>query len=321
MVIPQSGRYRPLLREIPPSFPDWTRDVGHYDANGFSLEYVKRFEPHNRDGLLSSIIADDVWDSEGTVTLTEGGGETAATYDKIIIQLDREAAPEEVFTVFNNRGSIDDLVKGDSVGHEILIKAEIQILEAVESELENTYRAVVLKAALPLTVGDEIIRGHRIPRVKFDVAGSIKALRATLVNGEFGDRKVFGLYNSVFLDRGRDQGLQVGDLLRVSRNLNVRNADSPLEYDPKPVGIIKIVHADHNVSTAVVMRETDTLIAGDRTIGPDTGPLVRDGEDGLEEGSEENAEESTEASPVDESANSSSSGSSSDDESEFEDSQ
>ncbi|MDZ4677141.1 MAG: LysM peptidoglycan-binding domain-containing protein [Oligoflexia bacterium] len=266
VVIPPKYKSKPVLKKIPPSFPDWNRGFGdQYDTNGFSTEVLSRYKmgPAPKSAV-QSIIVDKLWASQGKVVEMEGGLTVASTYQFIILKLKTAAQPGDMFTVFSDNGPIEDEVDDIEVGVEIQTRAEVEIVEPIDGN-ENTYRALVKFTVLPVRIGDNVIVGQNITRVEFDVEGPQSAVAARIINGEWGKRRVFSLHNVVFLNRGEQDGLQVGMLLPVIKNVRLRNKESIVKYDTKPIGTLKVVHVGSRVSTALIVAEFDAIIPGDET--------------------------------------------------------
>jgi len=189
-----------------------------------------------------------------------------------MLKLDGSAQRGEIYTVFVNAGPVSDptnLVNIVSAGTQVETRAEAEIEELIEGT-SDTYRAMITFTALPVRVGDHVRKGKLIARADFDLHGTPSNVSATIMNGELaggdnGDRAVFGLHAVVFLNRGDQDGLQIGSLLPVIKNIRLRNPDSDLAYDPKPIGMLKVVAVSGHVSTAVIVAERDAIIPGDET--------------------------------------------------------
>src|SRR5260221_415909 len=96
--------------------------------------------------------------------------------------------------------------------------------------------------ALTVRVGESVRPGKGITRAIFDSKGPMSSISARIVNGEMSSRAVFGLHNIVFLNRGSEDGLQVGNILPVLKNVRARNPSAVVRADPKPIGTLKVVN-------------------------------------------------------------------------------
>ena len=95
-----------------------------------------------------------------------------------------------------------------------------------------------------------------------------------MINGQYNHREVMALHDLVYLDKGTQDGLQVGSLLNVIKNSRLRNSNSIIKFDPKPIGLLKVVAVDSHVSTATIITEYDAIVPGDETSVPTDNELT-----------------------------------------------
>ncbi|MCC6277251.1 MAG: LysM peptidoglycan-binding domain-containing protein, partial [Oligoflexia bacterium] len=265
IVIPRGKQSRPVLQTIPPSFPGWQQESGDYNQNGFSKSIVNRYQLSAvPQSALASLILERPWESQGEVVEMEGGLGVASNYQMIIVEIPQGASPGAIYTVYSINDEIEDPVTDDDVGVEIYTRAEIEINESIEGS-PNSYRALVKKAVLPVRIGDQLVVGNQIARIEHDTNGAQSSVSARIVNAEHGNRKNLILHSVVFLNKGSADGLTVGSLLPVIKNVQLRNSDSRIKFDSKPIGLLKVAHVSERVSTAVVVEEKDPIIPGDET--------------------------------------------------------
>jgi len=267
IIIPPPKKRRPVLTKIPDSFPDWRDKTGTYDSAGFSMEVFKPIEEHRAQSAVPALIVETPWDSNGKVVEMDGSSTVASTFQTVIIKTDVPTQKGDYFTVFSNNGKIYDPIEGGKVGTEVESRAEVQIEEPIEGTTD-TFRGIITYTASPVRIGDLVKHGQHLERADFDNHGTPSNVAARIVNGEMNDRTVFGLHAVVFLNKGAQDGLQVGSLLNVLKNVRTRNPSSILRVDPKPIGLLKVVALDAHVSTAVIVAEKDAIIPGDETAVP-----------------------------------------------------
>lgn len=264
LAIPPPRRIRPVLNKFPKSIPDIFTESKGFDENGFSKEVLVKTPDKNFITPVASIISDQKWESIGEVIEMEGSTTVASTFQIILVNLKAQAKRGDFFTAYSYEGKVEDPISGGTVGYEIATRGEIQILEAVD-QLPDTYRALVKNAALPINIGNDLRPGRLITRTTLASSGPPSQVAARIVNGEHGNRRVFSLHSTVYLNRGSSDGIQVGSMLNVIKNVRLRNEDAVLRFDPKPIGILKVVHAGEHVSTAVITAERDSVMPGDET--------------------------------------------------------
>jgi hypothetical protein len=261
--LPPSSRKHARVSEIPPSFHSAFESDSHYDKNGFAIEENKP-KSLPQLGTIPSIILEQTWDEAGKVVELEGNSTVASDYQNVILQSSVELHKGDFITVFSDNGSIDDPVTGSQIGVEVQTRGLVEITESVEGAPEH-YRGFVTHTELPIRIGDMIKIGKNIFKTAFDVHGPASNISARLLNGEFGKRKILGLHNVVYLNKGSEDGLQAGNILNVLKNVLTRNEKSIIKFDPKPIGRLKIVHLDKHVATAIIVEEKDAIMPGDET--------------------------------------------------------
>lgn len=266
IVIPPGIRSRPVLNKIPPSFPESNRPRGSYDRKtGFAKDGLVRVQPKITPGAIPSIVVEKAWDPDGKIIELEGDSTVASTYQNVIIKLSGPAKIGDTFTVFSTNGKVTDPTTGYTIGVDLETRAEIEVEDEVNSGSENTYRGVITFTDLPVRLGDSVKSGRLITRSNFEAIGPMSAVAARIVNGEANKRAVLGLHNIVYLDKGTEDGLQPGNLLYVLKNIETRNPNTVLDFDSRPIGIIKTVEVEPHVATAIIVTEKDAIMPGDMT--------------------------------------------------------
>ena len=263
LTIPAPTKRGSKVGQIPPSFREWKSTANKYDQNGFAVEGAHKIHKTPRLSL-TSIILENPWVAEGKILEMEGDTTVASTYQNLIFSSQGNLQKGDFFTVFSDNGTIDDPVTGEHLGTEIQTRGVIEVLEAVQGA-QGMFRAEVIYAGLPIRIGDHLKGGKNITQVEYSRGGAESGVSARIVNGEFGKRRVLSLHNIVYLDKGDQDGLQVGSLLNVLKNTKLRNAKSIVGFDPKPIGTLKVAHVDHHVSTAIIISEKDAIQPGDET--------------------------------------------------------
>jgi hypothetical protein len=107
-------------------------------------------------------------------------------------------------------------------------------------------------------------------------------VEARIIGGEYDEnRKVIGENSVVYLDQGSNVGLKPGDILPVQARRGERREDTKFPDWRRPIGILKIVKVERNVSTAIVVEAQEEITPGDRTGGalPEHARPIRFGDD------------------------------------------
>jgi hypothetical protein len=289
IVIPPGRKSRPVLTHIPPSFPDTSSPVGKYDAAGFAVDGLKVAEKKIIAGPVPSIVVERSWDADGKVIEMEGDTTVASTYQNVIVKLKNKVNLGDYVTVFSTNGKITDPTTDNTIGVELETRAELAIIESMSAD-DNIYRATVAYTALPVRLNDSVKLGRLITRTTYERTGEEVSVAARIINGETNNRKVFGLHNVVYLDKGNADGLKVGSLLPIIKNVETRNPDTVIKFDSKPIGELKVVEVEAHVATAVIINEQDAVRPGDMTAlieeksgeKPDSGDEQKPEDNGLQ---------------------------------------
>lgn len=265
IIIPKGRSQVEPLEVIPDSFPEWRETFGEFDEDGFALENQGKGRDFQSQSFVSEVIADGPWKSNGLIYETdEEDKKSTAMYQNLFIKLEAGSAPGELFTVFKNGEKILDPATKEEVGTQIIIKGLISIKKPVGG-VSDTYLATVRKTINPIEVGDTIIAGNYMVKATYDVTGAESVVSAKIIDGDGTKRRVFGLHNVVYLDKGEKDGVQVDTLLNVVKNMQLRKEKSKIKSDDEVIGKLKVVNVGQNVATAIVVKSSDAIRTGDET--------------------------------------------------------
>lgn len=276
---PPSVISRPVVKHLPPSLPEWQdlTQLGHYDELG--MEFVKRKILEIKDQIpLVSYVAETRLDSHGRIAEVETGNRIASSYQYVYVRMKPgEGQVGETLLAVANRGrvqSVDPAIKG-FLGYAVDILGEVQLIEQVRSKNEQKlgpmFRALVLRIVNPVTVGADLVQGH-IENVLMTETGPRSSVVAQIVGGSFfNKRQVYGNESVAYLNRGENDGLKVGDILPIRANRSVRNSNTQVLEDVRPIGWLRVVKTTPHFATALVVRAWSDVLTGDLT---GYGPLV-----------------------------------------------
>ncbi len=265
IVIPPGLRSRPVLNKIPPSFNGGYHQSNEYDRKtGFAKDGLVKVQTKLLPSTVPSIVVEKPWEADGKIIEMEGDSTVASTFQTVIIKLSKPTQIGSAFTVFSLNGKVTDPTTDNTIGVDLETRAEIETEEEIAGS-ENTYRGMIVFCDLPVRLGDSVKSGKLITRSNFEAVGPMSPVAARIINGEANKRAILGLHNIVYLDKGAEDGLQVGSLLYVLKNIETRNEDTLLKFDSRPIGIIKTVEVEPHVATAVIVTEKDGIRPGDMT--------------------------------------------------------
>ncbi|HTY21107.1 MAG TPA: peptidoglycan-binding protein LysM, partial [Geobacteraceae bacterium] len=131
---------------------------------------------------------------------------------------------------------------------------------------EKTSTAVVTKSYLETKAGDYLMPYHDRKR-EIPLRAADRDLYGYIVESQSGVITC-GTGEVIFLDLGRNQGLQVGNLLYVVREVspeqNIIDIRALGKLPDEVIGAVVVVGAGKDVSTALIIKSTQAIYRGDR---------------------------------------------------------
>ena len=261
--VPPSIYQKPALseREIPSSLPyiKDRPDLPPPDV-GFDLEII----PVNKNALLPFYLSEEDLSGKGVVESKDGYGSAALPGEDIIISYNGEIVEEGIYTIFENRGSpvfsFASLFGVNVKGYEIAVKGSVKIIGYLEGS-ESLYRARVVESLGAVLPGDQVMDGN-IPRYILSQKGTAGTASGQIIGSPHREKRFFGMYSFIYLDKGLANGVQVGDIYHVKLNKDTR-VQYPYSYEKPEIGKLRVVHVNPDTSTAIVIGSRDTIKVGD----------------------------------------------------------
>ncbi len=276
VIPPPSKKSRSVLENLPPSLPMLvSKQYDEFDDDGFSRQkspvakkatniYLTSYLTENEPESLGSVVEGDLWNIE-----------TAGIYDQIFVKMEN-AKPNDRYLVYNVGGKIKAAESG-RYGYPIYCHAEIRIIENVNAD-KNIFKAIVVKSVFPLKVGALIARGT-IPVANAEDKGSEGSTSGEIMGGDFEEERSFmGPQQTVYIDRGAEDGVQAGQIFSVRKNDRLRKPGTVVKEMKEQIARIKILKTDSKVSTAVVLAGREDVRPGDRFTSMINGeiPVLKD---------------------------------------------
>jgi chemotaxis protein MotB len=212
----------------------------------YSSGSIQRSTP--QDGFVNVITGDNQ---------TTGDHMILGSRDVLYLRLNNpdDVAPGDLFTIYRRPHKVFHPITGQYMGYLINRLAVVQV-EQVDKDL-TTVR--VMRAYAAISPGDPVMKfvpptddGAAIgqPSVE-DVEGRVVDFQSNM-----GIMNMVAQRNIVYLDRGREDGIKVGDrmdLLRSGGNLPQR-----------VVGELKILSLEDRTATALITKSISRILKGDR---------------------------------------------------------
>lgn len=189
------------------------------------------------------------------------------TGDTVFLKIKGQAAAGQRYTMFDvSPEEILHPVTGKKVGFRIIELGVVEVTalnpgsNVVTGVIRSTFREVQRGARL--TPYAEPVR--RIPLKK-----ALQTVSGYLVDA-YSSKIVQGQHDVIFIDRGAKDGLQVGNLLYISRPRQVTERVGKVERKEKLIlpeellGSAVVVEARPNTATALVLKAVAPMLRGDR---------------------------------------------------------
>jgi LysM repeat protein len=165
------------------------------------------------------------------------------------------------FSIFKNMGAVSHPVTNVIMGYKIIPLGALQL-----SELEDkTSRAIVTKSFLEIEPGSFLLP-YRDRRREVALKAAAGDLSGYIIETQTGN-KAIAAGDVAFLDLGTSQGVEVGNMLYVAREVvpDQQYVHGTVDKLPEEVvGAVVVVETGAKTSTALVVKSIDTIYIGDR---------------------------------------------------------
>jgi hypothetical protein len=263
---------RPVVKQIPPSLPEWqdTNTQENYDNLGIDYGHRKIVEVKDQLPLVG-YIAEKPPVSLGSVREVEVGNNMASAFQYIYVLMNKgEGQIGDTLLAVSNLGEVQSVHPSISgfLGYSIEVQGEVQLVEKVDSKPEakgDMYRALVTKIINPVSTSAILISG-KIENVQVSEEGPRSQVVAQIIGGSyFNRRQVYGNQSVAFLNRGELDGLKEGEILPIRANRAVRQASTDVLGNVRPIGWMRVVKTTPHFATALVVRVWSDVLTGDLT--------------------------------------------------------
>lgn len=211
---------------------------------------------------------------EGFITEDDlnGVGHIVATnHDRVIvgegdtvytdIGADRGAGTGDRFSIFSKHEVITHPTRHFTVGYKIIPLGTLKLAELTP----NGSRATVTMSYREISSG-AILLPWRDSRREIPLKASSRNLAGIIVDSLPGNKAV-GVGDVVYLDLGKSQGIEVGNMLYVVRKVVPdREYRGAITLPQEVLGALVIVGAGRNTSTALVVKNVETIYLGDTVV-------------------------------------------------------
>ena len=169
--------------------------------------------------------------------------------------------PGDRFSIYKKIGPVSHPVTNVILGQQVVPLGELQLSEVEE----KASKAIVTKSFLEISAGAFLLP-YQERNLTIPLRGADRDLVGYIVQTQTGN-EALAVNDVVFLDLGRAQGVQPGNMLYIVRDVvpDQRFVQGKIEKLPVDVlGALVVVSTGLNSSTAVIVKSVDTVYRGDR---------------------------------------------------------
>lgn len=208
---------------------------------------------------FTGFLAAGVGRFDGQITAADTETIQLSRGDRIYVQMDESASEGQELSVFRRRRRVNHPVTGEFLGWsvEVVGTAEVERLTPTVTVARITRSYDVIERGdyvgeMPSYYGERVAKRTN----EVDTDGYIVETVGDVV-------AIVGEHHFVYLDRGRADGVQIGNTLRVlDRGDGLTGQVEGLPWEN--VGRVMVVDVQEEASTAIVVRSLRRLAIGDR---------------------------------------------------------
>jgi hypothetical protein len=212
--------------------------------------------------------------SEGFITEDDlaGVGRIVATnHDRVVVGAEdtvytdigagRGAQKGDRFSIFSKQEVITHPTRRFTLGYKIIPLGTLELTELTPTGS----RATVTMSYREISSG-AILLPWRGGRKEIPLKASSRSLSGIILDSLPGNKAV-GVGDVVYLDLGKSQGLEVGNMLYVVRQpVPDRGYSGDIALPQEVLGALVIIRAGRDASTALVVKNVETIYLGDRVV-------------------------------------------------------
>lgn len=278
---PSATLFQPVLKTLPPSLPSWQNafsSTGRFDEWGVDIQKRPPLRLNDKT-LLQSFVKEDPVDYVGEVVEKLDADQLMSEGETVYVKvLKGQAQSGQRVLIVNDAGKINlgrsEVKRGDRpdayvvrVAAEVELVSEVQVDEGRKDFNDDytIYRARIKKSLDLALPGQKVMLG-RIKTINHGLRGRMTDQPVTVIGGNLDKGSFqFSTGNLVFIDRGSDVGLNVGDIIPIQKTKirQFREKEPLVKYSSKLSGNIQIVDIQGHYSTAVVLSNSEDIRPGD----------------------------------------------------------
>jgi len=208
-------------------------------------------------------ISQEEFQSSGTLVDTTDNRLLIGTGDTVFLEMANLAAvqPGDQYSLFDIQDPVSDPDVGKKIGYQV---DELGILKITKINQDVATGEIT-------TAFKEILRGAKVrpyqpPQTEIELKKANRELNGTLIAAQDG-KITLGQYDIVYIDLGTDNGLQVGNMLNISRPRDVSALgleNKNLKLPDVLLGSAVVIETRPRTAAALVLKVTEPVYRGDQ---------------------------------------------------------
>ena len=177
------------------------------------------------------------------------------------IGMEMGAQPGDRFSILKQVKKVYHPESGDFMGYKLL---PLGTLELVDMEAKSS-SAIITNSYLEISPGSMLIP-YQNNRREVTLKAADRNLDGYIIESRMGNITI-GTEDVVYLDLGRKQGVQSGNMLYVVRDVPLKKTFVKRDVGALPqqvLGALVVVEVAENTSTALVIKSVETIYLGDK---------------------------------------------------------
>lgn len=213
-------------------------------------------------GGAEGFVSREELDSAGILIDTVDNRLLMATGDEVFLKIDEPGSVRagEPFSLFRIAKEVNHPVSGEPLGYQVISLGELQV-----TKLDGAVATAEI-----IVAHEEIQRGDRVrplppSRSEVSLKRSERELSGYLIAAK-GDQVLLGQHDIIYVDLGSEEGLEVGNLLNLSRSRKATELalEDDIQLPDILLGSAVVLETRPHTAAALVLKSADALLVGDR---------------------------------------------------------